>query len=216
MPNSSQFGNSMLSVCNCRCVVRLRHIAKGNRTLFTARQPEKQEPNRVLREVTMYQGRTPRVLNTALALIALAFAACKVASASGTGANPVFNYPNFSGSPGVHPTENVAISGNAVNMTDGNSHSGGGLWYNTVQNIQAFTTTFTFQIPGMNGNGMFFVIQNSNSTTNATGSSEGGGGFGLNAGGNSANGMGYGGGGGVSQPALGNSVGIKFDATPFN
>jgi hypothetical protein len=164
----------------------------------------------------MYQGRTPRVLNTSLALIALAFAACKVASASGTGANPIFNYPNFSGSPSVHPTENVAISGNAVNMTDGNSHSGGGLWYNTVQNIQAFTTTFTFQIPGLDGYGMFFVIQNSNSTTNATGSSEGGGGFGLSAGGTSANGLGYGSGGGVSQPALGNSIGIKFDATPFN
>jgi hypothetical protein len=157
----------------------------------------------------MYQGRTPRVLNTSLALIALAFAACKVASASGTGANPVFSYPEFSGSSSVHPTGKVAISGNVVNMTDGDSHSGGGLWYNTVQNIQSFTTTFTFQLPGIDGYGMFFVIQNSNSTTNPGYS-------GLSAGGNSANGMGYGAGGGASQPALGNSVGIKFDASPFN
>jgi len=104
----------------------------------------------------MYQGRTPRVLNTSLALIALAFAVCKVASASGTGANPVFNYPNFSGSPSVHPSANVAISGNQVDMTDGNSHSGGGLWFNTVQNIQSFTTSFTFQIPGIDGYGLFF------------------------------------------------------------
>jgi hypothetical protein len=157
----------------------------------------------------MYQGRTPRVLNTSLALIALAFAACNAASASGTGANSIFNYTNFSSSPSVHPTGTVAISGSQVHLTDGNSHNGGGLWYDTVQNIQSFTTSFTFQLPGIDGYGMFFVIQNSNSTTNP--------GFsGIGAGGNSANGMGYGGGGGASQPALGNSIGIKFDATPFN
>jgi hypothetical protein len=157
----------------------------------------------------MYQGRTPRVLNMSLALIALAFAACKVASASGTGASPIFSYPNFSGSPSVHPSGNVAISDSQVHLTDGTSHNGGGLWYDTVRNIQSFTTTFTFQLPGIDGYGMLFVIQNANSTTNP-------GYAGLLAGGNSANGMGYGGGGGVSQPALGNSVGIKFDATPFN
>src|ERR1700691_3840517 len=143
------------------------------------------ERNRVLREVTMYQGRTPRVLNTSLALIALAFAVCKVASASGTGASPIFSYPEFSGSSSVHPTGTVAISGSQVHLTDGSSHNGGGLWYNTVQNIQSFTTTFTFQLPGIDGYGMFFVIQNSNSTTNPGYS-------GLSAGGNSANGMGYG------------------------
>jgi hypothetical protein len=157
----------------------------------------------------MYQGRTPRVLNTSLVLIALALAVCNVASASGTGANVVFSYPNFSGSPSVHPSGSVAINGSQVDLTDGNSHNGGGLWYNTVQNIQSFTTSFTFQLPGIDGYGMFFVIQNANSITNP-------GYFGLSAGGNSANGMGYGGGGGVSQPALGNSIGIKFDATPFN
>ena len=157
----------------------------------------------------MYQARTPRVFNTTLALIALAMAACEGASAAGTGASPVFNYPDFSGSPSVHPTASVTISGSQVHLTDGQSHNGGGLWYNTVQNIQSFTTQFTFQLPGISGYGMFFVIQNSNGTTNPGYS-------GINAGGNSANGMGYGGGGGASQPALGNSIGIKFDANPFN
>ncbi len=158
----------------------------------------------------MYQARRPRVLNTTLALIALALAAREGASAAGTGASPVFNYSDFSGSPSVHPTASVAISGSQVHLTDGQSHNGGGLWYNTTQNIQSFTTTFTFQLPGIAGYGMFFVIQNSNGTTNPGGYS------GINAGGNSANGMGYGAGGGASQPALGNSIGIKFDATPFN
>ena len=157
----------------------------------------------------MYQVRTLKVLNTTLALIVLAVAAGQNASASGTGATQVFNYTNFSSSPSVHPTASVAISGGQVRLTDGNSHNGGGLWYDSVQNIQSFSTTFTFQLPGMDGYGMFFVIQNSNNTTDP--------GFsGLNAGGASANGMGYGAGGGPSQPAIGNSIGIKFDATPFN
>ena len=143
----------------------------------------------------MYQGRTPRVLNTSLALIALAFAVCNVASAaSSTGANPIFSYQDFSGSPSVHPTGNVVISGSRVNMTDGISHHGGGLWYNTVQNIQSFTTQFTFTIQGEGGYGMVFCIQNSNSTTNP-------GNFGINAGAVSANGIGYGGGGAPLNPA---------------
>jgi hypothetical protein len=157
----------------------------------------------------MYQGGTPRVLNTSLALIALAFGACNVASASGTGANSIFSYQNFSGSPSVHPTGNVVISGSRVNMTDGISHHGGGLWYNTVQNIQSFTTQFTFTIQGVAGQGMVFCIQNSNSTTNP-------GNFGINAGAVSANGIGYGGGGGASQPGTGNSIGLVFSTSPFN
>jgi Legume lectin domain/Chitobiase/beta-hexosaminidase C-terminal domain len=158
----------------------------------------------------MYQGRTPGVLSTWLALIAMAMlATCKVASASGTGANLVFSYPNFSGSPSVTPTSAVVISGDRVNMTNGISHHGGGLWYKTLQNVQAFTTQFTFQIPGPDGYGMVFVIQNSNNTTNP-------GYLGLGAGGNSANGLGYGAGGGASQPALGNSVGLVFSVSPFN
>jgi hypothetical protein len=158
----------------------------------------------------MYQGRTLGVLSTWLALIAMAMLATpKIASASGTGANLIFSYPNFSGSPSVTPTGAVVVSGNQVNMTDGTSHHGGGLWYKTVQNVQAFTTQFTFQIPGTAGYGLVFVIQNSDNTTNPGYS-------GLGAGGNSANGLGYGAGGGASQPALGNSVGLVFSVSPFN
>ena len=51
---------------------------------------------------------------------------------------PVFVFPNFSGSSAVNPTGNVALSGTVYNMWDGTSHHGGGLWYNTVLNIQSF------------------------------------------------------------------------------
>jgi chitobiase/beta-hexosaminidase-like protein/legume-like lectin family protein len=122
----------------------------------------------------------------------------------------VFNYPNFSGSPAVHATGNVALTGSIYAMTDGTSHHGGGLWYTTVQNIQAFTTAFTFQIYTYTGFGAFFVIQNSNSSTNPLN------GYGVNSGCASANGMGYGGGGGSGQAAVANSIGIKFDAGVFN
>jgi hypothetical protein len=135
---------------------------------------------------------------------------------AGGGTTPVFNLENFSGSPAVHPNMAVAISGDVVNMTNGISHMGGGLWWDTVQNIQSFTTEFVFQVPGAGNYGIFFVVQNSNSTTNPTGSSGGAGGFGLNAGGNSANGCGYGAGGGADQPALGNSVGLGFLTNGFN
>lgn len=128
----------------------------------------------------------------------------------GGGATLIFNYPNFSGSPSVHPTGNVAISGGAVSLTDGTSHHGGGLWYNTVQNIQSFSTTFTFNVFGVSSYGMFFVIQNSNSSTNPLS------GFGIGQGACSANGMGYGGGGGSSQAACCNSIGIKFAVDAFN
>src|ERR1700722_8360233 len=67
-------------------------------------------------------------------------------AAAGNGATPVFNFANFTGSSAVHPTGNVALSGNVFNMWDGTSHHGGGLWSNTVQNIQSFSTTFTFKL----------------------------------------------------------------------
>jgi Legume lectin domain/Chitobiase/beta-hexosaminidase C-terminal domain len=159
----------------------------------------------------MYQGRTPRVLKTSLALIALALAACKVASASGTGANLVFSYANFSGSPAIALVGTAVSSADSViDMTDGTSHNGGAVWSKTLQNIQAFTTEFTFKVPGgINGYGMVFAIQNCNATTNPFG-------YGANGGDVTSNGIGYGAGGGASQPAVGNSIGLVFSTSPFN
>ncbi|HUZ33528.1 MAG TPA: chitobiase/beta-hexosaminidase C-terminal domain-containing protein [Xanthobacteraceae bacterium] len=122
----------------------------------------------------MYAGRTLKVLNTSLALIAMAMlAVCKVASASdnsasstrtmiassssgggapsGPGASLVFSYPSgFSGASGTIQTVTDAtdFSGSVIELSNGKVgvHSAGAAWYKTPQNITAFTTDFTFQI----------------------------------------------------------------------
>jgi hypothetical protein len=131
----------------------------------------------------------------------------------GGGATQIFSYANFSGSPSIHVAGGgVALSGGAITFPNV-SHDGGGAWYSggsQVQNVQAFTTDFTFVIPSAGNYGMVFAIQNSNATTNPFGN------YGINGGGYSANGLGWGAGGGSSQPAQGNSVGLVFSVSPFN
>lgn len=139
-----------------------------------------------------------------------------IAAIGGGGATQIFNFANFAGSPNIHlGAGGAAVSGGTINFPD-TSHAGGGAWYGSgVENIQAFTTDFTFVLPGdpsgaTYGNyGLVFVIQNSNNTTNSFA-------FGINAGGNSANGIGWGAGGGSVQPAMGNSIGVVFNISQFN
>jgi hypothetical protein len=129
---------------------------------------------------------------------------------AGNAGTEVFNFENFSGvTTQVIPTQQVAISGAVVNMTDGNSHHGGGLWFHEVQNVQSFVAKFSFVVPVAGNFGFVCVFQNSNETTNPAA-------FGFGSAGNSANGMAYGAGGGASQPAEGNSVGLVFDNSLFN
>jgi len=57
------------------------------------------------------------------------------------------------------------LVGSQINLTDtGASHAAGGAWYTTKQNISAFTTNFTLQMPisGVNPSiqGTAFVVQN--------------------------------------------------------
>jgi hypothetical protein len=120
----------------------------------------------------MYEGRTPKVLNTLAALSAMAMlAVCNTASA---GASLVFNYPNgFAGASGaVHGAWASSIVGSALNLTStGQQHEAGGAWYATQQNITAFTTDFTFQISPSGTvptiQGITFCIQNTNATSNS-------------------------------------------------
>jgi hypothetical protein len=161
----------------------------------------------------MYRGRTLKVLNTLVALSAMTMlAVCKVASASGTGANLVFSYPSGFASAGgaIHIAGGTALmSGGNIFVTTSTkgAHQAGGAWYSTPVNIQSFTTDFTFQ-QDPSAYGMFFVVQNSNSTTNVLGY------FGLGAVAD-ANGEGFGDYTG-QDAAIGHSVGIKFDLTSFN
>jgi hypothetical protein len=163
----------------------------------------------------MYRGRTLKVLNTLAALSAMTMlAVCKVASASGTGANLAFSYPNGFASAGgaINIAGHAALNGADIDLTTTlGGHQAGAAWYRTVQNIQSFTTDFTFQLDPTTY-GMWFVVQNSNASTNPAGCC--GSYYGITAVAD-ANGEGYGDYTG-QQAAIGNSVGLKFDLSSFN
>lgn len=176
----------------------------------------------------MHQGRTLKVLSTLPTYIALlmlavcplapkrANSASSASAASGTGATMSFSYPNgFAGSSNaIHTAWESALNGSTIELTAGAAqHQAGGAWYIAKQNIQAFTTTFTFQLAAPTAmpsiQGITFVVQNSNSTTNP----------GTGGGANStadANLAGYFGYNNVAGTAIGNSVAVKFDLNPYS
>lgn len=82
-----------------------------------------------------------------------------------------------------------------LQLTDGGLNEAGSVFWNTPVGVQAFTTTFQFQISGTNpANGFTFTIQNAPQ--------------GVNALGGSASGLGYGG--------ITKSVAVKFNFYDFN
>ena len=93
----------------------------------------------------------------------------------------------FNGSTGLDDTR--------LQLTDGGQNEAGSAFFNVPQNIQSFTTDFTFQLSNPAGDGMTFTIQNAGLT--ALGPNGGGLGYGPNA---------PGGAGGIPT-----SVAIKFD-----
>jgi hypothetical protein len=58
----------------------------------------------------------------------------------------------------------VASNDTRLQLTDGGLWEAGSVWWNTPINIQAFTTTFQFQLSNAQGNGFTFTIQNAGST----------------------------------------------------
>jgi Legume lectin domain/Chitobiase/beta-hexosaminidase C-terminal domain len=166
-------------------------------------------------EVTMYRGRTLKVLNILAALSAMTMlAVCKIASASGTGANLVLSYPSGFASAGsaINIAGQAALSGTNIDLTTtAGNHEAGAAWFRTPQNIQSFTTDFTFQLDPSTY-GMWFVVQNSNASTNPPGCC--GSYYGITAVAD-ANGEGFGDYTG-QDAAIGKSVGLKFDLTNFN
>src|SRR5258706_3176530 len=97
---------------------------------------------------------------------------CKIASASGTVANLVLSYPSGFASAGsaISIAGQAALSGANINLTTtAGAHEAGAVWHRTVQNVQSFTTDFTFQLDPSTY-GMWFVVQHSNASTNPPGS----------------------------------------------
>ena len=92
---------------------------------------------------------------------------------------------------------NSTLNGTRLRVTDGGTYEASSAWYNTVVNIQQFTTNFSFQVTGTNptADGFAFVIQGGPST--ALGPAGGGLGYGPDA---------VGGTGGLAK-----SIAVKFD-----
>jgi hypothetical protein len=131
-------------------------------------------------------------------------AACGVASAAGTGATLVFSYPNgFAGAQtAIRNASACHFSGPLILLTNTQeTHAAGEAWLRAQQNIQAFTTDFTFQLDST-GQGITFCIQNTDSNA--------GSGHGIDAGGD-ANLLGFG--VGLGQTPIAKSVAVKFDLT---
>ena len=93
-------------------------------------------------------------------------------STGGGTSQTVINYPSgFAGSSGQLWLENgTTLSGSAIQLTNSTSQSANNAWYKTPVNVQAFTTTFTWNAicpasPATCGDGMgFMIISDPNST----------------------------------------------------
>ena len=123
---------------------------------------------------TLYTG--PVTVSSGETLYAVAggsgYAGSSVASATyviqpaaAASAASVINYPNgFAGSSGQVWLENYAsLSGSEIHLVPSVVHNGSNAWFKTPENIQAFTTTFTFHVdcssqPSNCGDGLGFMI----------------------------------------------------------
>ena len=136
----------------------------------------------------------------------------------GSGATSVFSYPNgfASASNAIHTAGSARFDGSTIALASPafGDHQASGAWYETQQNIQAFTTDFTFQIDaasqGAPIQGMTFCVQNTNAANQAPN------GFGIGAA-SDANGIGYAAYTGLAanQTPIYNSVAVKFDISGF-
>jgi hypothetical protein len=99
------------------------------------------------------------------------------------------NFPiGFAETQGILILNGVAdLDDSRLQMTDGGTNEASSAWYYQPVNIQAFNTTFSFQLSNPAGNGITFAIQ----------------GNGTSSLGNSGSGLGF--------QAIPNSVAIKFD-----
>jgi len=122
-------------------------------------------------------------------------------SASSGSTGLAFDYSGgfASASPSIHTSHEASFQGSAIQLIGASAvHQAGAAWYTQQQNIQSFTTDFTFQM-ATTAYGMTFTIQNSAAGLDATAD---------------ANGLGY----GVysTQTGVDHSVAIKFDTTSDN
>ncbi len=117
-----------------------------------------------------------------------------VASATTSGSPPSLNFSaGFAGSSSTLVYNgNAAIVNSRAELTDGGANETSSIFSAAAQNIQKFSTEFTFQLTNATGEGFTFLIQNGAATAIGSGAGQ----------------LGFGG--------LNNSVAIKFDTYSDN
>jgi hypothetical protein len=73
---------------------------------------------------------------------------------------PTINFANGFAANSVTLNANAALSGTAVQLTNGGVNEAGTAWYPKPVSVAEFTTAFDFQLPSSNGNGFTFTLQN--------------------------------------------------------
>ena len=113
-----------------------------------------------------------------------------IASATTTASAATLNFSSgFAGSSNLlqYNGDAAIVSTSQAQLTNGTSNVAGTVWSQTVQNIQKFSTQFTFQLTNPVSDGITFTIQNNNPTIVGIG------------------------GGGLASAAINLSASIKFD-----
>jgi len=107
----------------------------------------------------------PIPVNATETLKAVAIAAGNLSGAVGSasytisGATPSINYATGFTTTGIN-LYGATISNGVLQLTNGGTAESNVAWFNTTENIQAFTTDFIFQNTDANANGFTFAIQN--------------------------------------------------------
>jgi hypothetical protein len=89
-----------------------------------------------------------------------------IAQATTTSQGPTLNFATgFAGATSaLQLNSTAAIVNNRVRLTNGGGNETGTVWSLTTQNIQKFSTQFTFQLTNPNADGITFAIQNNSPT----------------------------------------------------
>ncbi len=145
--------------------------------------------------VTVSQSETINAIATSGTLTASPQASASYGIGVAAGSAPSFpvgfsssaSVMTFNGSTGLDDTR--------LQLTSGLANQAGTAWFNTPQNIQNFTSDFTFQLSNPAADGITFTIQNT----------------GLTALGPAGGGLGYGPDSPTGAAGIGKSVAVKFD-----
>jgi Legume lectin domain/Chitobiase/beta-hexosaminidase C-terminal domain len=97
-------------------------------------------------------------------------------------------------STGLTLNGNAAINGTRLRLTDGGTNEAGSAFFNTLVNVQSFTTNFSFQLTDATADGIIFTIQGDGPTALGQNGAKLGWAFGK-----------------TGTSGIGNSVAVKFD-----